>query len=215
VVSREGAKNMVDRERAQDVNEAATRFAETLADSYRLVYGQAAQSAERQQQRAQEFSELVSSNLRQQTEAGRSNAQRLSEQAERQQAAGQELARESVEAYAKFLEDAFSQYRSGTERAAEGTREGVRTLSETTTGLLGTATGAASATAGAAAGAMQSTAETATFPIAGYDDMNVDEISKRLNDVSVEELQLVRDYEERNKRRETLLEQMDRKIRAT
>jgi hypothetical protein len=202
---------MVDRGRAQDVNEAATRFAETLADSYRLVYGQAAESAERQQQRAQEFSELVSSNLRQQTEAGRSNAQRLSEQAARQQAAGQELARESVEAYAKFLEDAFSQYRSGTERAAESTREGVRTLSETTTGLLGTATGAVGATVEGA----ERAAEAAVFPIEGYDDMNVDEISKHLDDLSIEELQLVRDYEERNKRRQTLLEQMDRKIRAT
>jgi hypothetical protein len=202
---------MVDRGRAQDVNEAANRFAETLADSYRLVYGQAAESAERQQQRAQEFSELVSSNLRQQTEAGRSNAQRLSEQAARQQAAGQELARESVEAYAKFLEDAFSQYRSGTERAAESTREGVRTLSETTTGLLGTATGAVGATVEGA----ERAAEAAVFPIEGYDDMNVDEISGRLDDLSIEELQLVRDYEERNKRRQTLLEQMDRKIRAT
>lgn len=202
---------MVDRGRAQDVNEAATRFAETLADSYRLVYGQAAQSAERQQRRAQEFSELVSSNLRQQTEAGRSNAQRLSEQAARQQAAGQELARESVEAYAKFLEDAFSQYRSGTEQAAESTREGVRTLSETTTGLLGTATGAVGATAEGA----ERAAEAAVFPIEGYDDMNVDEISKPLDDLSIEELQLGRDYAERNKRRQTLLEQMDRKIRAT
>jgi hypothetical protein len=64
VVSREGAKNMVDRGRAQDVNEAATRFAETLADSYRLVYGQAAESGERQQRLAQEFSELVANNLR-------------------------------------------------------------------------------------------------------------------------------------------------------
>ena len=202
---------MVDRGRAQDVNEAATRFAETLSDSYRLVYGQAAESAERQQRRAQEFSELVSSNLRQQTEAGRSNAQRLSEQANRQQAAGQELARESVEAYAKFLEDAFSQYRSGTERAAESTREGVRTLSETTTGLLSTATGAVGATVEGA----ERAAEAAVFPIEGYDDMNVDEISKHLDDLSIEELQLVRDYEERNKRRQTLLEQMDRKIRAT
>ena len=202
---------MVDRGRAQDVNEAATRFAETLADSYRLVYGQAAESAERQQQRAQEFSELVSSNLRQQSEAGRSNAQRLSEQAARQQAAGQELARESVEAYAKFLEDAFSQYRSGTEQAAESTREGVRTLSETTTGLLGTATGAV----GASVEGAERAAEAAVFPIEGYDDMNVDEISKHLDDLSIEELQVVRDYEERNKRRQTLLEQMDRKIRAT
>ena len=39
---------MVDRGSAQDLNEAATRFAETLAESYRLVYGQASESAERQ-----------------------------------------------------------------------------------------------------------------------------------------------------------------------
>jgi hypothetical protein len=205
---------MTDRGRAQDVNEAAARFAETLADSYRVVYGQATESAERQQRRAQEFSELVSSNLREQTEAGRANAQRLSEQAARQQEAGQALARESVEAYAEFLDDAFSRYRAGTEQAAQSAREGARTLSETTAGLVGTATGAASAAAGATAGAVRSTAETTTFPIAGYDEMNVDEASKHLDDLSVEELRQVRDYEERNKRRETLLERMDRKIRS-
>jgi hypothetical protein len=206
---------MTDRGRARNVNEAAARFAETLADSYRLVYEQAAESAERQQSRAQEFSELVASNLREQTERNRAAAQELSEQASRQQAAGQEFARESVEAYAEFLDDAFSRYRSGTERAAESAREGARTVSETAAGLVGTATGAASATAGATAGAMRSAAETPAFPITGYDEMNVEEISKRLEDLSPEELRLVRDYEERNKRRQTLLEQMDRKIRAT
>ena len=203
---------MVDRGRAQDLNEAATRFAETLADSYRLVYGQASESAERQQQRAREFSELVSSNLREQTEAGRANAQELSEQAVRQQQAGQQLARESVEAYAQFLNDAFSRYQSNTERAAQSAQEGARTLTETTTGLLGTATGAVGGAAEAAAGA---TVEAVVFPIEGYDEMNVDEISQRLDGLSVEELQLVRDYEELNKKRETLLEQLDRKIRAS
>ncbi len=202
---------MVDRGRVQDVNEAAARFAETLADSYRVVYGQAAESTERQQQRAQEFSELVSSNLREQTEAGRANAQQLSEEAARQQEAGQALARESVESYTQFLNDAFSRYRVGTEQAAGSAREGVRTLSETTTGLLGTATGAVGATVEGA----ERAAEAAVFPIEGYDEMNVDEISDRLKDLPVEELQLVRDYEELNKRRQTLLEQMDRKIRAT
>jgi hypothetical protein len=205
---------MVDRGSARDVNEAAQRFAETLADSYRLVYGQATESAERQQRRAQEFSELVSSNLREQSEAGHANAQQLSGQADRQQEAGQALARESVEAYTQFLNDAFSRYRTGTEQAAGSAREGVRTLSETTTGLLGTATGAVGATAGATVEGAEQAAEAVVFPIEGYDDMNVDEISKRLEDLSVEELQLVRDYEELNKRRETLLEQMDRKIRA-
>jgi hypothetical protein len=58
-------------------------------------------------------------------------------------------------------------------------------------------------------------ADETVFPIEGYDEMNVAEVSERLNNLSAEELQLVRDYEERNKRRDTLLEQMDRKIRAT
>jgi hypothetical protein len=209
VISREG-EYMADRERAQDLNEAATRFAQTLADSYRLVYGQAAESAERQQQRAQEFSELVSSSLEEQTEAGRANAQQLSEQAARQR-----------EAYAQFLNDAFARYRAGTEQATQSAQEGMRTLTDTTTGLLGTATGAvgsATGAAGAAAGSAVDSAEQAAeaiaFPIEGYDEMNVEEVSERLDGLSVEELQLVRDYEELNKGRETLLERMDRKIRS-
>ena len=128
---------MGDRGSARDVNEAAQRFAETLADSYRLVYGQASESAERQQRRAKEFSELVSSSLEEQTEAGRTNAQQLSEQAEKQR-----------EAYAEFLDSAFSRYRAGTEQATQSAQAGVRTLTDATTGLLGTATGAAGATAG-------------------------------------------------------------------
>jgi hypothetical protein len=191
---------MVDRARAQDLNEAAKRFAETLADSYRLVYEQASASAERQQQRAQEFSELVSSKLREQAVAGGANAQQLSEQASKQR-----------EAYAEFLDTAFSRYRAGTEQATQSAQAGVRTLSETTAGLLGTATGAVGATAEGA----EQAAEAVVFPIEGYDEMNVDEISGRLEDLSVEELQLVRDYEELNEKRKTLLEQMDRKIRST
>jgi hypothetical protein len=205
---------MADRGKSQDVNEAARSFAETLAESYRVVYGQASESAERQQQRAREFSELVSSNLSEQAEAGRANAQRLSEQAARQQEAGQRLGRESVEAYAQFLDDAFSRYQSNTERATESAREGVRTLAETTTGLLGTATGAVGSTVGSTVEGAERAAEAAVFPIEGYDEMNVEEVSERLEGLSVEELQLVRDYEETNKKRETLLEKMDRKIRA-
>ena len=86
-------------------------------------------------------------------------------------------------------------------------------------GVLGTATGAVTDAAGrtldATAEGAERTAEKAVFLIAGYDELSVEEVSKRLDDLSVEELQLVRDYEERNKRRNTLLEQMDRKIRAT
>jgi hypothetical protein len=209
-------KNMTDPGKARDVNEAALRFAETLADSYRIVYEQAAESGERQRRLAREFSELVATNLREQTEASRSGAQRLSEQTGRQQGAGQEFARESVEAYAAFLEDAFSRYRSGTEQVVGSVQEGAMASGRSAAGLLGAATGAVTDATGRTLDATtEGAAETAVFPMAGYDEMNVEEISGRLGDLSVEELQLVRDYEERNKRRGTLLEQMDRRIRAT
>ena len=54
----------------------------------------------------------------------------------------------------------------------------------------------------------------AQFPIEGYDDLNVEEVSDRLEGLSVEELRVVRDHEERNKNRETVLEQLDRRIRG-
>ena len=210
---------MTDQGKARDLNEAAARFAETLADSYRLVYTQAAESGERQRRRAQEFSELVATNLREQTEASRTGAEQLSEQAARQQEAGQEFARESVEAYAQFLDEAFSRYRSGTERAAQTVQEGAMATGRTATGLMGAATGAMADATGRAVDATASgaerAAEAAAFPIEGYDQMNVDEILGRLEGLSVEEVQVVRDYEERGERRKTLLERMDSKIRNT
>ena len=128
------------------------------------------------------------------------------------------MARESVEAHAEFLDEAFSRYRSGTERAAQNVQEGVAATGRTATGLLGAATGAMTDATGRAVDATVSGAEraagAAAFPIDGYDEMNVDEILGRLKDLSVEELQMVRDYEELHEGRKTLLDRMDRKIRT-
>jgi predicted solute-binding protein len=54
----------------------------------------------------------------------------------------------------------------------------------------------------------------AQFPIEGYDELTVEEVSARLGALSAEDLRKVRDYEERNKNRETVLEQLDRRIRG-
>jgi hypothetical protein len=54
----------------------------------------------------------------------------------------------------------------------------------------------------------------AQFPIEGYDELTVEEVSSRLGALSAEELRVVRDYEERNKNRDTILEQLYRRIRA-
>jgi DNA-binding transcriptional regulator YbjK len=54
----------------------------------------------------------------------------------------------------------------------------------------------------------------AQFPIEGYDGLTVEEVTARLSALSAEDLREVRDYEERNKNRETILEQLDRRIRS-
>jgi hypothetical protein len=54
----------------------------------------------------------------------------------------------------------------------------------------------------------------AQLPIEGYDELTVEEVSGRLDALSSEELREVRDYEERTKKRETILEQLDRRIRS-
>ena len=54
----------------------------------------------------------------------------------------------------------------------------------------------------------------ARFPIEGYDELTVEEVSERLSGLSADDLREVRDYEERNKNRETILEPLDRKIRS-
>ncbi len=195
---------MVDPRRASDVNEAAARFADALAESYRIVYGQAAEAQERQARFAREFSERVLENLREQTEGVRAASEALADQARRQQAGGQELAQVSVDAYVEFLDSAFSQYRTGTQRAAGSAQEeGARAVSRFSDSVVGTAADATRATAEGAAGQP---------PIDGYDEMDVGALIERLGDLTVEQLQEVKHYEERNKNRENLIEELDRRL---
>ena len=51
-----------------------------------------------------------------------------------------------------------------------------------------------------------------SFPIVGYDEKNVREITKRLDTLTDEQLRRVKDYEQRHKNRETVLQEIDRKI---
>src|SRR5215208_397363 len=98
------------------------------------------------------------------------------------------------------------------QQAAQTAQEGVRATGQTAGGLLGAATGAVtgvtSGAMGAAAEGTERAMEAVAFPIEGYDEMNVEEISGRLDGLSVVELQVVRDYEELHEGRKTLLEEM-------
>jgi hypothetical protein len=61
----------------------------------------------------------------------------------------------------------------------------------------------------------QKNTETATFPIEGYDEMNVGEVSERLDGLSVDELKRVGKYEKHNKNRRSLRKEMKQKIKTT
>ena len=197
---------MVDRRREDAVDEAAARFAETLAESYRIVYEHAAEARERQGRLAQDFSERVLDHLKEQAESGRATAEQLADQARRQQEAGRELAQESVNAYVEFLDTAFSQYREGTQRAAGSAQEGARAVSQITDHVVGTVAGVTRTTAESVAGQP---------PIDGYDEMNIEEVTSRLDGLSEAELRRVRNYEQGNKNRETLIAEIDRRLKAT
>ena len=121
---------------------------------------------------------------RQQTELGQIAAQRLFGKAEEQADAFQSLLGSWAVAGSFFVP--FGYYREGLENVAR------MPMSIPTAG--GTRNGG--------------------LPIEGYDEMSVGEISDRLDSLSGEELERIGDYERRNKNRDTLIERLDRKIKA-
>jgi hypothetical protein len=195
----------MDQDRQRRIEEASERFAEALADSYRTIYGQAAETQERQADLTREFYERVMVNLDEQSQRNRAASEELAGQARAQREAAGTIARESANAYLEFMNDAFARYQSNAEAAVGSAQNATSAVSQTTAGVVGTALGATrAATEGAVGG-----------PIPGYDEMNVEEVSKSLDGLSDDQLRTVRDYEERHKNRETVLEQLDRKIRGS
>jgi hypothetical protein len=52
------------------------------------------------------------------------------------------------------------------------------------------------------------------FPIPNYDELTVEEVKGVLDGLTAAQIREVREYEKRNKNRETLIEQFDRKLKA-
>jgi hypothetical protein len=61
----------------------------------------------------------------------------------------------------------------------------------------------------------EETLATVTFPIAGYDEKNVEEISKQLDALSDEQIRQLKAYERQNKNRQSLIDRFDSKLRAS
>jgi hypothetical protein len=183
----------MDERQIESVNEAAQRFAEAVRESYQTVADRAVSAQQLNAELTQNFFNSVINNLRSQAESNRQMTQDLQGQQERQREATQALTQESVGAYMDFVNSMFSYYQ-GTLRSTEpqGTREATET---------------------------EPTGERAEvqageddLPLADYDTLNVREVSERLEELSVEEIEQLRRYEAANKNRSTLLKRFDDRI---
>jgi len=107
--------------------------------------------------------------------------------------------------------------RQGLEATEEATKQGLRVVEEATERTEDVLRETEKATREAEKAAHEAELRTAVFGALGttdYDALTVDEVSKRIDGLPVEQLKQVREFEKGNKDRETLVAQIDRKIRA-
>lgn len=169
----------------EKVNRAAEDVARNVGESYGALADHAQGNFDRSVRFAQGWLDGAAREMSEQAEANREAALREIERAEAQREAFQTLAEEAIEAYLDLLFAPLAYYKQGL-RSFEGG------------GIVESFPG------NRAGGA---------FPILGYDQMSVAEISKRLDGLSAAQVEEVRAYEKRNKNRDSLVEQLDRRIK--
>ncbi len=137
--------------------------------------------------------------------------------------------------YQETLRSATQVAQNNMQAASQATQQGVQAAGQAAQQGVQAASQAASQSAQAVGQAGQQAAQTANqtaqqnaqsvqegtsnvqraiaeVPIQGYDELNVGEIVARVDSLSTEELEQVREYEQRNKNRSTLLEQLNERL---
>ena len=169
--------------------------------------------------------------MREQTEHNARTAEAFARAIGRQQESFRTLTQGWVGAYTEFFSP-FAYARQGMKAFQDATRQGLevteqiarqglRVAEETTEQGLRVVEEATERTEDVLRQTEKATHEaelrTAVFSALGttdYDALTVDEISKRIDGLSSDQLKKVREFEENHKNRETLIEQIDRKIRT-
>jgi hypothetical protein len=158
--------------------------------------------------------------LREQTEHNVRTAEAFARSASKQQEAFGTLTRAWAGTYRDFFSP-FAYFREGVRTTQQATRQGLEATEQVARQGLRVAEEATEQTnevlrqtENATKEAEVKAAVLGALKTANYDELSVAEISKRLDGLSVEQLRKVREYEKKNKNRETLIEQIDRKIRA-
>ncbi len=158
--------------------------------------------------------------VREQTEHNVRTAEAFARSASKQQEGFRTLTQAWAGTYRDFFSP-FAYFREGVRTTQQAARQGLQATEQVARQGLRIAEEATEQTDEVLRQTEKATKEaelrTAVFgalQTADYDGLSVAEISKRLDGLSAEQLRKVREYEKRNKNRETLIEQIDRKIRA-
>ena len=199
--------------RLQEQNARAAQ--EWFASSVRLL-----QLQQRNAEFAQDWTGNAVKALRQQTEHNLRTAEAFARGISKQQEGFAELARAWAGTYRDFFSP-FAYFRKGIKTTQQAAQQGLEASEQVARQGLRVAEEAAEQTEAvlkqtekATKEAELRTAVVGALKTTDYDELSVAEVSRKLDGLSAEELRKVREFEKQNKNRETLIEQIDRKIRA-
>ena len=158
--------------------------------------------------------------VREQTEQNARTAEAFARSVSRQREAFGALTRQWAGAYREFFSP-FSYAREGLRGTQQVARQGLQVTEQATRQGLRVAEEVAEQTGRAIEQAEDVTRQAELRAIVAgalkttdYEKLSVDEVSAKLNELSVWELEKVREYEKRGHNRQTLVGQIDQKIRA-
>ncbi len=160
---------------------------------------------------AQKVTEAAAKDARKNTEIAAKDTQKAEAQKAEKVAKEAEKAEKAAKEEQKAEKDAKAEK---AEKVAKDTRKAEKAAEETQKATETAAKSAQNSTEPAAEKTQKSTGA-ATFPIEGYDEMNVGEVSERLDGLSADELKRVGKYEKDNKDRGSLRKEMKQKTKTT
>src|SRR5215212_4911126 len=209
----------MDNQQQQRINAAAQQFTDALVAASRTTSGRSVAAQKLGTQMTGYFFNSVMNNLLTQAEGTRQVRQQLVDQQRRAQEATREFTQVSANTYMNLLDSISSFYQGGTTRAQRRVEEAERRAEEAESQVKEAKRQAEQAERSAEEAERSSTEAESQgeddLPLADYDSLNIRQISERLDELSVEEIIRLRDYEVRNKDHSTLVTRLNLRIEAS
>ena len=179
---------------AQDLFTSFMRFAELQQRNVRYV---------------QEWMDYGVNFWRDQAESNANTAEVVARSASEQQEGVRELAQQWASTYERLFSSWGSYAEEGLKSAQQLTEQGLENVDRTARQGLKVAEEAAEQTE-----RVVRQADPNQLPIENYDELNASEVAAKLDGLTAAELKKVEAYEKRNKNRETVVEQIERKMKV-